>query len=300
MLNRNVSIGVVIPYCNDIEYIEECLTSIDAQTVLADIHVYLVDDASHDSRVLSSLLSVLEFQKISVTYVRNEERMGGGESRNIGIRLSEDDYIAFMDADDFWLNKKLEIQLDKYKEGSVLSTRTYKGASLKQAVQLPRRVKESKESVSEALFCANKLLQTSTFFMSANVAKNIMFNPQLPRHQDYDFLLRAEHNGNPVIQIDQALSFWRVVDSSTSRFLKKNANAEFFINWYLEYHKFMSTKARVAYCSKNIFSACFVTKEIGLYIKFLIELDDSLHFKFKVMLGILTWRFTKLWRKLFL
>ena len=45
-----------------------------------------------------------------VRYIRNETNKGASASRNRGVQLAKGDYIAFLDADDYWDPEKLEKQ----------------------------------------------------------------------------------------------------------------------------------------------------------------------------------------------
>ena len=46
-----------------------------------------------------------------IKLIKNEKNLGAGLSRNIAIKYSQGEYIAFCDCDDLWLPKKLENQL---------------------------------------------------------------------------------------------------------------------------------------------------------------------------------------------
>lgn len=96
-------VSVVIPAYNCAGYIGEALTSVFAQSY-RPIEVLVVDDGSTD-RTAEVARGFAE-----VRYLRQENR-GPSAARNHGIRLSDGDFIAFLDADDLWPADKLADQL---------------------------------------------------------------------------------------------------------------------------------------------------------------------------------------------
>ncbi|MCS0540030.1 glycosyltransferase family 2 protein [Aeromonas veronii] len=287
-------VAVVIPYYNNSRDIFECLDSIDNQDFSGKLNVYIIDDCSDDSAALIEIINNYKFKKIRVNYFRCSTCGGGGNARNIGIEQVSEKYIALMDADDKWISNKISHQIKSYCERTILTSAVLKGSDLYKAVCLPKYCKSVDEKISDSLFIHNRLIQTSTFFMSSDIAKKIKFNPSLPRHQDYDFLLRAEAAGYPIIQDEQPLSFWRVEDASTNRFIKKKATPEFFINWFGEYRKYMTADAAIAYVSKNIFSACMITKKYSLFNDFYFSDAFSILERCKIIVGIVSWRMKKI------
>lgn len=291
-------VSIVIPTYNSSGCILDALFSIVRQTVSAPIEIVIIDDNSNDfeklKHVVTTFFSTRCNNQLSFVLIKNEINLGGGYSRNIGIENAKYQFIAFMDSDDIWCENKLSSQIMSYKPNSILTSAVLKGPSIKESIVLPKEKKRVNETVSDALFVHNKLIQTSTFFMSSDIAKKIKFNPSLPRHQDYDFLLRAEAAGYFIIQDEQPLSFWRVEDASTNRFIKKKATPEFFINWFGEYRKYMTTDAAIAYVSKNIFSACMITKKYSLFNDFYFSEAFSILERCKIIVGIVSWRMKKI------
>jgi glycosyltransferase involved in cell wall biosynthesis len=110
--------SVVIPAYNAETSIEACLASVIGQT-LAPLEVLVVDDASRDGTREVIRRSERQFAAagIQLTYWRLEHNTGPSAARNKGIREAKGDYIAFLDADDIWINEKLAV-VDRFAGGS--------------------------------------------------------------------------------------------------------------------------------------------------------------------------------------
>ncbi len=104
-------ISVVVPaYCRTREHEEflvETLRSVAAQS-FRDFEVVIVDDSSPvDIGPLVEGVAGLPRTRL----VRNAINLGHAEARNVGMRSSEAELIAFLDHDDVWMPQKLERQL---------------------------------------------------------------------------------------------------------------------------------------------------------------------------------------------
>lgn len=98
-------IYVVIPVYNVEEYLRECVDSVLRQPY-KDIDIVLVDDGSEDNSGKICDEIVQNDTRVSVIHQKNKGISG---ARNTGIefvlnRASGDDYIAFLDSDDFWVS----------------------------------------------------------------------------------------------------------------------------------------------------------------------------------------------------
>jgi glycosyltransferase involved in cell wall biosynthesis len=96
-------ISVVIPTYNCAGYLPGCLESVFRQT-LPPAEVIVVDDGSTENTH-----EVLKPWFDRIRYVR-QQRAGAAAARNAGIRLSSSQYIALLDADDEWDDRKLQLQ----------------------------------------------------------------------------------------------------------------------------------------------------------------------------------------------
>ena len=99
------TISVVIPCYNGSAFLRETLDSVLAQTYSA-LEVIVVDDGSTDDSA-----SIAESVCGPVRVIR-QSNQGESVARNRGIDEAKGEWIAFLDADDRWEQKKLERQLE--------------------------------------------------------------------------------------------------------------------------------------------------------------------------------------------
>ena len=97
-LCEDLKISVIIPAYNAENYIEECLNSILEENKIS-MEVICVDDGSTD-RTLSILREYEE--KDDRLRVITQKNAGAGAARNNGLKFARGEYLAFLDADDFF------------------------------------------------------------------------------------------------------------------------------------------------------------------------------------------------------
>lgn len=100
-------VSVIIPAYRAARTIGRAVASVLAQTRPAD-EILVIDDGSPDD--LSSALGAYEGQ---VTLVRKCNG-GAASARNFGMDRARGEFIAFLDADDYWEPQKLERQLNVF------------------------------------------------------------------------------------------------------------------------------------------------------------------------------------------
>ncbi|MFO6424716.1 glycosyltransferase family 2 protein [Motilimonas sp. KMU-193] len=97
-------VSVVIPVYNGAWCIERAVNSVLAQRQ-PPLEIIVVNDGSQDN---SAALLNQYGNQIRVIHKANQ---GLSAARNTGIRAAHGDYIAFLDADDYWLEDKLAAQI---------------------------------------------------------------------------------------------------------------------------------------------------------------------------------------------
>jgi glycosyltransferase involved in cell wall biosynthesis len=104
-------ISVITIFLNAERFISEAIESVLSQTYQA-WELLLVDDGSSD-RSTEIALHYTRQHPGRIRYLVHEghQNRGMSASRNLGLRASRGDYVAFLDADDVYLPGKLDAQL---------------------------------------------------------------------------------------------------------------------------------------------------------------------------------------------
>ena len=107
-------VSIIIPTFRRPDFLRRALSSVARQTV-RDFEVVVVDDGSPEESDYQKVAR--EFEKIfkEFFYIRNANNLGANASRNIGIRNSHYDLLAFLDDDDEWMPTKIERQLSAFR-----------------------------------------------------------------------------------------------------------------------------------------------------------------------------------------
>lgn len=97
-------VSIVIPCFNCADWIEEAIESCLNQTY-GNIEIIVVDDGSTDNSV-----EIVKKYGARVIHHVGPNR-GGCHARNLGFKISRGEFIQFLDADDYILPEKIEIQV---------------------------------------------------------------------------------------------------------------------------------------------------------------------------------------------
>ena len=98
-------VSVVMPCHNAAPYLEEAVASVFAQT-LDDLELILVDDGSSDGSLeIQDRLAAAHPGRITLIRQRNQ---GPYPARNRGLAQAKGEFVAFLDADDWWREDFLE------------------------------------------------------------------------------------------------------------------------------------------------------------------------------------------------
>ncbi|MEN8634361.1 MULTISPECIES: glycosyltransferase family 2 protein [Pseudoalteromonas] len=119
----SIEISVIIPNYNCKAYLAKAITSVVKQTKV-QLEIIVIDDGSTDGSVEWLEDAQATFGQLRIIQQSNS---GVANVRNEAIKAAIGDYIAFLDADDYWSDDKLHEQLQymQTKKDCVLSFTNY-------------------------------------------------------------------------------------------------------------------------------------------------------------------------------
>jgi glycosyltransferase involved in cell wall biosynthesis len=115
-------VSVIVTCFNYAKYIEDCLTSVAGQTY-ENFECVIVDDASTDDSALVIQRWIDERKDNRFRLISNSVNSGQTASFAAGLAATEGEFVAFLDADDFWfpdfLLRHVEAHLNRSFSASV-------------------------------------------------------------------------------------------------------------------------------------------------------------------------------------
>jgi glycosyltransferase involved in cell wall biosynthesis len=103
-------ISVCVVTCNQRGFIDQCLRSILAQDVDAEVRILVGDDASDDG-TSEAVAALADEHPGAILHLRRDPRMGAMANMRDLLGRADGDYVARVDGDDYWLPRKLPRQL---------------------------------------------------------------------------------------------------------------------------------------------------------------------------------------------
>jgi len=116
-MNATPFFSVIIPVFNAENYLRKAVES--ALQFHCVKEVLLIEDASPDNALALCEKLAEEDDRVKVFTHPNNENKGAGASRNLGIEKSTCDFIAFLDADDWYLPNRFDAEKELFKDINV-------------------------------------------------------------------------------------------------------------------------------------------------------------------------------------
>ena len=222
---QNPLVSVILPNFNCQQYIAETIRSVLNQTY-KNIELLIIDDCSTDESVNVIHETIKNDQRARL--IKLEQNYGGPATpRNIGIKQSKGIIISFIDSDDIWFPKKLEIQINdiKNKKYSFVSSHKYNfsGESPK---SFPDRKQAPYLQFKYGDLLKKNLVNTSTVTVKKELLENEEFDTkkELIAVEDYALWLNILKNKKVKVSIlQEPLVYYRLLNTSISTSKVKQA-----------------------------------------------------------------------------
>ena len=205
------------------KFIGKTIESVLAQTY-QNWEMLIMNDVSTDNSLAIVSLYAKKDERIKI--VNTEKNVGVVKGRNFLIDLASGKYIAFLDADDYWHNEKLEKQIKFMKE---------KNASI--SCTEYTRVKENEEKINDVIIkeeisyndmLKNNYLGCLTVIYDAKKIGKRYFK-ELEKNEDYVLWLEIVKDVNTIYGLKENLAYYRVLDNSRSSNKVKTAKVRWEI-----------------------------------------------------------------------
>jgi len=237
-----LSVSVVIPVYNRANTIRDAISSIFIQDIVSEI--IIIDDASEDS-----LIHFLEPYSSRIKYYRCNQNKGVSAARNIGVDIAKSKYIAFLDSDDIFLNKKIEKQLSFMIDNNLKISHSnefwYRGN---------RYINQNKNNLRYGGYIFDKVLDKCRVSPSSLMIERELFmsvggfDESLRVCEDYEFILRVAPF-NEIGYIDEKLITKRsITDDQLSSSIEyiESIRLDIIQNFKTKYYNRLSVQDRIS------------------------------------------------------
>ena len=182
-------ISVIIPVFQGERYVRGAIVSALNQTH-ENVEILAIDDGSTDG----TWLELQSFQRDGVQIFR-QQNSGAAAARNFGLTKATGNYIAFLDADDRWLPRKLQTELStlQCREDSVGIAYSWYYAIDKDGtlLHLSKALSYSGNVFEDLLKGSSFILPSASLFHREIFDTLGGFNANRRHHEDFEFVLRA-------------------------------------------------------------------------------------------------------------
>jgi len=210
------AVSVIIPAYNVASYVTEALDSVLAQT-FKDYEIIVINDGSPDT---AELERVLEPYRAHIVYLKQENR-GAASARNTGLYVARGEFVAFLDADDWWLPDFLHAQLEylrRHRKCDLVYANALIFGETPLTGKTYMQTAPSKGDVTfESLITARCNVITSGVVARRQLIMDVgMFDEELLRAHDFDLWLRMIKHGGHAAYQKKVLLNYRVRPDSLS------------------------------------------------------------------------------------
>ncbi|MDQ0784189.1 glycosyltransferase family 2 protein [Chryseobacterium sp. W4I1] len=112
-----MKISVIIPVYNAEKFVSQ---AVESALQFDEVHeIILVEDQSPDNALQVCLQLAEKYDRVKLYQHPDKGNHGAGPSRNLGIEKSTGDFIAFLDADDYYLPNRFDAEKELFQKPEI-------------------------------------------------------------------------------------------------------------------------------------------------------------------------------------
>ena len=200
-------VSIIVPVYNVEGFISETMESVVNQTYPC-WELLLVEDGSSDgtAAVIEEYVSQRKEERIRL--IRQPSNMGAARARNRGLQEARGRYIAYLDADDLWMPRKLELQLAFMESrGAAFAFTGYEFAD--ENARGTGKVVRVPQTLSYRQALSNTTIFTTTvMFDTEKISRELLEMPVM-KSEDTALWWKVLRNGYTAWGLDENLALYR-------------------------------------------------------------------------------------------
>lgn len=243
---NHIKVDIVLPNYNSYPFIEETIKSIINQT-FTNWELFIVDgNSNYETQEI--LKKYEKYENIKVLWLKKNKR--AGFCRNLALRNSRSEYVAFIDSDDIWEKDKLLKQLTFMEKNKYLFTYTNYSA-----FKDSNKSNDFKAILPPALFSFEKFIKntsigTSTMIIKKSAIGNVKFS-DTKICEDYFFKCQILKKVNYAHCLPESLTRYRIRKNSLQSKKIRNLYWIWYINKNYNHLSFVKNLLSVICISIN-------------------------------------------------
>ena len=203
-------VSIITPSYNSEKFISETIESVINQTY-PNWEMIIIDDQSTDKSC--DIVEKYSADDPRIRLIKSEVNQGPALSRNTGIKESRGRYIAFLDSDDIWAKKKLELQIENLNRSEhSISFTSYE--CIDENSQPLNRIIKAKPAISYSDMLNYNHIGCLTAVYDTKKTGKVYF--ENIGHEDYILWLSLIRQGHKAEGIDSILARYRIRGGSVS------------------------------------------------------------------------------------
>jgi glycosyltransferase involved in cell wall biosynthesis len=239
----NSLVSVVMPTFKQQNFIKKSIQSVIMQTY-KNWELIIIDNNKDNNT--SKIVKSFKLNNIKIFKIKNNGCIA--KSRNLGIKKSKGDWVAFLDSDDYWCHQKLELSI---KYANLLkadliyhSLYSYNNRTNKKKVLEDKNI-NIKKPILNSLLKNGNLIANSSVLVKKKILEQIDLisedNSKIT-WEDFDTWLRIAKVTDKFVQVPKTLGYCYTGQGTASSLLQTIKNNENFKKFYFKDIKKLNLK----------------------------------------------------------